>query len=238
MSETSVLNELVGDGKKFATPEDLAKGKLESDAFIETLKTEMRDLRGLVTTLGTENEKIKGQLIFVQQLTKKPGDDNSGTKTGDPVTNQGKTLTEEDVSNLMIKRDASVKAEANKAQVDEVLIKKLGAEAKKFVSDQANALGVSVDELVKLAEKSPALFYRTVGIDPQAQGTGPLSGLKGGNHTINNSGTLGGDPEKHGSKWWEKKRTEVGAWKFATNKDLNIQMHRDMRTLGDDWTNY
>ena len=36
----SPLAELVGDGKKFQTVEDLAKGKQESDAFIVKLQDE------------------------------------------------------------------------------------------------------------------------------------------------------------------------------------------------------
>src|SRR4029450_8159059 len=39
------LEELVGEGKKFKTPEDLARGKAESDSFIERLQKELHGLR-------------------------------------------------------------------------------------------------------------------------------------------------------------------------------------------------
>lgn len=236
MSETSVLNELVGEGKKFATPEDLAKGKKESDAFISTLQGELKDLRELVTTLGTENEQIKGKLTLFDKLTNKSGNPANKPNSEEGVTNQPKALTEEDVSNLLIQREQAQTAARNKATVDEVLIQKFGAEAKKFVKDQADALGTSVEELVKLAEKNPNLFYRAVGLNPNSPVSGNLPGLKSGSHT-NVDGTPP-DQQPRGEKWWSEKRKSEGHWKFATNKALNVQMHKDMVALGDKWKDY
>src|SRR5688572_4833757 len=143
----SVLAELVGEGKKFATPEDLAKGKKESDAFIATLTRETKELRELVTTLGTQTEQQKAQIDLLSKLNGKPANDNgSGTSNGKTTEPPVKTLTEEDVSNLMVRREQARQAAANVAAVDAVLLEKFGAEAKKFVSDAAKELGISVEE--------------------------------------------------------------------------------------------
>jgi len=47
-SKTS-LEELVGEGKKFKTVEDLAKGKLEADSFIAQLEGELKGVKGDLT---------------------------------------------------------------------------------------------------------------------------------------------------------------------------------------------
>ena len=44
-STKDYLKELVGEGKKFKTVEDLAKGKAESDAFISSVTRENKELR-------------------------------------------------------------------------------------------------------------------------------------------------------------------------------------------------
>ena len=43
--EGSILDALVGEGKKYANLEELAKGKAEADSFIDKLKDENSDLR-------------------------------------------------------------------------------------------------------------------------------------------------------------------------------------------------
>src|SRR5688572_12541162 len=55
-NQGSILEQLVGEGKKFADAEALAKCKAESDAFIETLKREQAELRReLDTRLSLED---------------------------------------------------------------------------------------------------------------------------------------------------------------------------------------
>ena len=64
--EPNYLAELVGEGKKFKTVDDLAKGKWNSDSMIETLKAEIATLKAQansganVDTLLAEIRKING----------------------------------------------------------------------------------------------------------------------------------------------------------------------------------
>lgn len=228
----SVLEELVGEGKKFSTAEDLAKGKKESDAFIETLKSENGELRTLVTTLGTKHDELASKVDFLSKLNGKPNGNPNGSEPKTPDTKQDKGLTADDVSNMLIQREAAQRAQVNEAAVNEVLVKQFGAEAKKFMTDKAGELGMSFDELQKIAQRSPSAFYNMVGVNP--------SGSKGNLNITSNSHSSKGTPSEgdnavRGRAYWEKKRQEVGSWKFATNRELNVQMHKDMRDLGDRW---
>lgn len=232
--QTSVLNELVGEGKKFQTPEDLAKGKKESDAFIVTLQNENKELRTLVTDLGTKHDDLKQKVEFLSTLNGKPtGDSQNGPNTGKQVTTPAQTLTVEDVSTLFDQRENQRKAEQNQAQVDATLVKQFGAEATNFVKAKAAVLGLTVEQLRGVAQQSPLGFYNLVGISPEAPKSANMPGLNSGSHTT----TVNGNTETtlRGQKWWENKRKEVGSWKFATNVELNKQMHMDITALGDAW---
>lgn len=62
---TSYRDRLVGEDKKFKTDEDLARGKLEADAFIERLQKENQEMRQELSTRTTleqliaKNEQLK-----------------------------------------------------------------------------------------------------------------------------------------------------------------------------------
>jgi hypothetical protein len=53
------LAELVGEGKKFKTVEDLAKSKVQADQFIEQLKTESAEMRRRLTELEASAGKSR-----------------------------------------------------------------------------------------------------------------------------------------------------------------------------------
>jgi len=55
-SNKAYLEQLVGDGKKFKTAEDLARGKAESDSFIEIMKVRMDELRADHLRLREEHQ--------------------------------------------------------------------------------------------------------------------------------------------------------------------------------------
>lgn len=229
MPET-ILSQLVGDGKKFKTVEDLAKGKMESDVFINSLQDENKSLRDVAVELGTKHDKLESDIAYLKSLSGKDGQPPAPSiKTPDTKPEPG--LTAEAVSKLIDERDRKAREDANEASVDAVLLKQFGAEAKNEVAKAAKALGLTPDELTKQARLNPTAFYKLVGINP-SQTSGSLSGLQSGSRS---QGTPSSDSAIRGSKWWEAERKRVGAYKFAIDKNLTLQMHKDMRELGDAW---
>lgn len=157
-NQDSIVNALVGDGKKFKTVEDLAKGKLEADNFIEEMKTEMAELRkDLSTSLRTAEaiEAIKKERD--PSLRKAPDE-------SEPV-DMGKIVRDE-----LTKAENEKIAIGNIREANDHLVTKLGGkdEAKKFLSEKSQELGIPVDWFMDMAAKSPKALYNTLGVDAPA----------------------------------------------------------------------
>ena len=157
---SSIVESLVGEGKKFKTVEDLAKSKLESDSFIDQLTGEMKELRkDLNTRLRAEEaiEALKGD---------KP-----------PVA---PTADAPDVGKIV--RDTLDQVESEKIAIGNIrtandhLVDKLGGsdKAKTFLAEKSKELGIPVEWFMDMAAKSPKALYNTLGID--APSAAPPSG--------------------------------------------------------------
>ena len=111
-TQADPLAELVGDGKKFATVNDLARGKLEADSFIEKIKAENNELRVLLK----HTEGKISQAATVEDILKRVGSGSntaSDTPTANvPASNQPVGLTREDVVNLLAEKERQTKAES------------------------------------------------------------------------------------------------------------------------------
>lgn len=60
------LGELVGDGKKYKSIDDLAKAYKNADQFIETLKREKQELESKYSTLSTQSKTVEEILAALQ----------------------------------------------------------------------------------------------------------------------------------------------------------------------------
>lgn len=158
------LEVLVGEGKKFKTVEELARGKLESDNFIGQLQREMNELREAVGK-HQSMEEIKTQIL-------------SSLKREDPPIQPPVTPPENEnidsanietlVSQLLQKREAEKIASTNKEKVTQTLQEKFGADASLILNQKARELNVTLDYLAKVANDSPTAFFRLVGVDVTA----------------------------------------------------------------------
>lgn len=233
-STADPLSELVGDGKKFKTVEDLAKGKLESDNFIAKLQAENNELRTLLKT--TEEKVIRAATVEdilkrvegVSKPTSTPA--ASGTDGNQPVS-----LTREDVVNLLAQREQEAKAKANYAMANRTLVEAYGDKAKEVVATKAAELGISPAMLKAMAETSPKAFLTVLGVGsapsaPSVSRTGSAGRGNVNTAAISNSPPIG---EVRNQSFYDKMRKEMGAIKFATNTNLQVQMHKDMERLGD-----
>lgn len=152
------LEQLVGDGKKFATVEDLARGKAEADQFIETLKGEL-------ATLRTKAEQGMSLEQFYEKVRQGTTVGNDGQPIVDP---KDSTASPEDIEKIV--RDALSKTErerTTKTNGDTVIAKlneAWGANASIELRKAADALGMSVEDLREVGLRSPAALFRMIGI--------------------------------------------------------------------------
>lgn len=169
-STANPLEELVGEGKKFKTPEDLARGKLESDQFIERLKGELAGLRSELNTRQTLEQLMDKMAAGSGSTT-----DNSNQMANNQTPTNGdgtKSFTEDDVMRIV----ESKLSEAEKIRVQNnnlslvrnALSERYGNDYVSKLKESAQHLGVDENFLQDMAKNQPKAFLKL--IDSEAAG--------------------------------------------------------------------
>jgi hypothetical protein len=226
---TSAFEALVGPGKKFGSHEDLAKGKLESDAFVAKVTSENKELRSIVQELSAKVDNLSARDSILNQLSNNSnGSVNQPNvqNTQQPVVTPPASLSAEDVKKLISDSEANKLVQDNIRKADAGLTKALGADAVPFVKQRAAELGMPVDEIMGVAARSPDAFFSMLGLNPNS--ADPKSMYRGSN-------TAPGAPNApiRNNSYYEKVKAEKGVRAFVLDTNLQIQLHKDMQTLGD-----
>lgn len=164
IGDIDYLSELVGEGKKFATPQDLAKGKYMSDKFIEQLKSELR-----VAREDAKNRQTVEQLIAkldtrtTQENPQEPTDDID--RNPSPKESQLSDI-EKLIEQKLSQRDTQRIKENNIVQVLETLKQMYGEGFASIAKQKLNELGLSGQEFRELSATNPKAALRLVS-DPQ-----------------------------------------------------------------------
>lgn len=147
---------LVGEGKKFKTKEDLAKGKLESDAFI--------------AKVTEENAELRKELEAALELARKSasgGQSGGQPEGGKVITNPSNAGDLEKVVETVLtrKNEQATKANNLKEAVD-ALIGQVGSAdaAREAIAKRAEQLGVTAAYLKEQAMISPSAFKELMGV--------------------------------------------------------------------------
>ena len=234
-NQTNVLETLVGDGKKFKTPEDLAKGKVEADAFIETLKNQIGLMKQEMEKLGATADRKEQLEKLMSSLTNTTDTDTtkSAQKTTDSVDQTGKSLSHDDVVKIVEAREAAAAQGRNLAVAMSQFAKVYGEKSDEALAKIAKGLNMSVESLQDLAKQSPQAFLNVVGANSARDNTTRSMA----NHSSTSTASLptGGDTGVRNKAYYDNLQKTMGAWKFATDSKIQVQLHKDMRDLGDAW---
>jgi hypothetical protein len=155
------LAELVGEDKKFKDHQSLARGKVESDLFIESLKRELQELR---TDL---NSRISVEKALDQLRKEKMQEPNTPSVQPNPGEPSGvkEGITPEKLEQLLQEREIAKRQADNLAEVNRALSEKFGTAASAKLAEKAKELGVGLEYLKNLAAQSPTLFYKAVELE-------------------------------------------------------------------------
>ena len=188
---TGSVEELVGEGKKFATVEDLAKGKAEADIFIEQLKKEQAELRSdLDQRLSAQDllEEIRKEREAQLSASNSPAQENTTPSLGtDDIAN----LVKNTVKQLGVQETA----EQNILAVDIKMKELFGDKAQEVMIQKAKENEVSVDFLKDAAAKSPKAFFNVLGLANQKPATPSMT-----QGTVDMSGT---EPRSNAGNSWQ-----------------------------------
>lgn len=166
ISEVTV-NDLVGEGKKFSTVDDLAKGKAESDRVIRARETELAQLRDELS----KRESLEALI----ERTRTP--QSAGPVSEQPPAAVTPSFTEEDlearIRSISEKTTQAQRAAANAELVSTKLNQVFGTEdkANEVVNAKARELGVNIKFLEDMAVASPDGFLKLLGVNDAPRST-------------------------------------------------------------------
>ncbi len=155
------LTELVGEGKKYATQQDLAKAAVHKDQFIEQIKRENAEMREALLKRTNEEEFLSKLEKLAQPKSPEPQDTPVRRDDVKPA------ITPDDVERIIEQREAKRKRDENLSAVMSRLQDVYGDQYRSRVQSQAQQLGVGTDFLTDVASKNPQAFYKLLGLDQQ-----------------------------------------------------------------------
>jgi len=233
--DTNPLDELVGEGKKFKTVEDLAAGKLNADRHISQIEQENADLKEQLETLTQKDKGDTKVEDLMKAITEAKEKNSEGTQTMTP-----EELTEL-VESLLDNRTAAQTKAANRAKGNALVLEKVDGDvdaARSFVAERAAMLGMSPKALAELSETSPDAFAKLIGSDKSTASTGSTTSVPG----QRTDAMEGNQPrmEINGYKtkaWFDAKRKELGRVKYLNDQYVQAELARSINNLGQEFNN-
>lgn len=229
---SDLLAQLVGDGRKFRTVEDLAKGKVEADGFVDKLKNENFTLRQLLR----ENFKAASEESLMEEMRARIDKSNANNKPDEKPVGQPNGVDRKAVAEAVAELRKEEMRATNSALVNRTLAEKFGDKALETVAGLAKSKGIPGEVLKNVAETSPEAFFSMLGIDNNRANANGVNRVGNGKGSVNSEALKSGDdvdPNVRNKAYYDRLQKEMGATKFALNRKLQLEMHKDMQALGD-----
>lgn len=160
---SSFIEQLVGEGKKFKSVEELARGKIEADRHIAEITQTMAQMREDLakqdyakTLLESLQNKGAGSGTATEETTQTR---NSATEN----TTQNREIDIETlVEQAITKKEQARTFEQNLTTANQAMIAQFGDKAGEVVKARSLELGISVERLKEIAAESPTAFLQLV----------------------------------------------------------------------------
>lgn len=171
--ELSPLEALVGEGKKYATVEDLAKGALHAQNHITTLEAEAAAREQELASRAAVEELLRKNASDQTLLTPPAPSEQPPAETTPPTSVP--EVPKQELADLIREVMSKDQAEHNKASNLEKSVSGLdkvtGSREKtqQLIAAKAAELKVSAAFLQNIAETSPAAFFTTMNVVPPSQ---------------------------------------------------------------------
>lgn len=222
------LQELVGEGKKFKTPQDLARGKYEADNYVKTLTVKLDQMREDYLKLDTDYKARAKLEDMIGQL--KSGQQPLSNNTP-PVNDDKKPeINPEQIMSLVdsqIKKNKVLDREqANFNVAQQKLREVFGTNYQTALNERIDELGLTVDDVNAMAKKSPTAFSKMLGLEPEQKDsfqTPPRTSQR------NDTFSPKGGPKRTWSYYQEMRKNNPTLYH---NPKTNIQMEKDYQALG------
>lgn len=161
----STIEDLVGEGKQYASQEDLARGKIYADEHIKKIEIENAALRDKV-----KDAEVQGDLFtrLKDELSEKKEvpvvDPNKPVVTQPPVDEKPEVDFDKRVAEVVAEINDERQTKENLSRSLELMAKHFGERSKEVYTEKAQTLGVSKAFLEDVASRSPDAFASLMGI--------------------------------------------------------------------------
>lgn len=146
--EVPTVDDLVGEGKKYATLEDAVNSIPHAQNHIAKVEAEAAELRAELEKRTSVEEQLKA-------LSGSPDSNGAAQQPAVEAQAEVTSLGEGDVLSIIQQYEAGKSAEANVTKVTATLSGVYGDKAEATFTAKAAELGMSVEDLSALARKSP-----------------------------------------------------------------------------------
>lgn len=228
------LEELVGEGKKFKTPQELARGKAESDAYIKLMERRFDEMRDEYKQLKDAHDSGPRLQELIDQLSKQQLASSDNTNRANEVNNvQANQVDLKDIDARIASKvqemDLTKKQQENYNTVMQRLKEQFGSNYQSVLSQKAEELELSKEEVNSLAKKSPKAFFNTLGLNETEKETfqPPVRGSQRSDNFVPKG------PQKRTWSYYQdiKQKDPV----LYLNPKTQNQMQKDYIALGDEF---
>jgi hypothetical protein len=163
------LTELVGEGKKFKSPEELAKGKAASDLYIKQMERRIDEMRQDYLKLREEHNAGPKLQELIDKLAQKQHASSENTLDANDVNNTAPVFDTKQIESLVSSKiqelETSKRQQENYRSVQEKLIERFGPNYKTHLKQHIDELGITDEFANNLALTAPKVFMKTIGLD-------------------------------------------------------------------------
>jgi hypothetical protein len=238
------LSELVGEGKKFKSVEDLARGKFESDVYIDTLTRRQdeinKDYRRVLEESKTQAALKDMMKEYQSQFNPDRIEDartygtinRQNTQPVNDLENKAPIFDRNELRSLvsteLLEYQKGQKEKENFAIVQKKLHEQFGPNYQEVLRRTMDSLNLSTEDIDSLAKKSPAAFFNTLGLNQ----TKSSPNMAPPRTQRNDSFSPQSNKKRTWSYYQDLKKQNPMAW---TNPKIAVQMQEDHIALGDEF---
>lgn len=218
--EKNYLQELVGEGKKFKTVEDMAYGKAQSDAYVKLLERQLDQLK-LDYNDAKAEASARARLEDLVNKINNPSPYQPQVTAEPPKPEINMTEIESLVSKKIQETEINKKQRENLDMVKSELSKRFGDN----LENRLQEVGLTGESAAQLAKTNPQLVLKALGVDktPEPYNTAPPR-----NTSVNT-------PNKHTPQrtWTYYQDLFKANPQLKYDSKTNVQMQKDYIALGE-----
>ena len=167
-------------GEQWRDPQVVAKGKLEADAYVKQLESQLAEIREEMGKQDYSKELLEALKNKAPESTNGQSPQSNNDNGGTTQSQTNSALSDEQIKRLvetaLTEREKTNTSTQNVTLVEQKMSEAFGTEAQAKVQEKAKELGLSLQRMQEIAAESPTAFLSLIGdkakeLQPIVKGT-------------------------------------------------------------------